>query len=128
MSDVVDAYRIRRQNRIDERGFKESDVLRDKDGKFTSKGSSEMPEKIKAVVDKRYLDRNEKIDEISKVLGRMKVGTKFNYTDDRGNIQVFEKVETGDDGWEMRTKTKEGYGPASRVKRSFIGAHMLLRK
>lgn len=127
MQDAVEAYRCRRKKRIDERAFRESDILRDKDGKFTSKGSSEMPEKIKAVIGKSYLDRNEKLDQISKVLGSMKIGTKFNYTDDRGNVQVFEKVDKGDDGWQMRTKTKEGYGPASRVKRSFIGAHMLTR-
>ena len=86
-----------------------------------------MPEQIQKVIDKSYMSKPDKIAEISKVLGRMKVGTKFNYTDDRGVTQVFEKVDKGDDGWEMRTKTKDGYGQASRVKRSFIGAHMLTR-
>ena len=38
MDDSVNAYRIRRQQRLDRREFKESDVLRDKDGKFASKG------------------------------------------------------------------------------------------
>jgi hypothetical protein len=127
MDDSVIAYKERRKKRIDEREFRESDVMRDKSGKFTSKGSSKVPEKIQAILDKSYYSRSDKIDGISKVLGRMSIGTKFNYTDDRGVTQIFEKVDKGDDGWEMRSKTKNGYGPVQRVKRGFIAAHMLER-
>ena len=125
--DCVEEYRKRRQKRLDGREFKESDVIRAKDGRFASKGSSETPKQIQAVLDKTYMSKPNKISEISKVMGRMRIGTKFNYTDDKGVVQIFEKVDKGDDGWEMRSKTKDGYSPPTKVKRSFIAAHMIAK-
>ena len=126
--NAVTAFKRRRQRRMDAREWNESAHLRDKDGKFTSSGSSEVPEKIQKVLDKSYYSRNDKIEEITKVLGRMRIGTKFNITDDRGVMHKFEKKDKGDTGWEEQIKVKGSWSKGQQVPRSLISAMMLQTK
>ena len=128
MQDAVEAYKKRRQKRLDSRNFRESDRLRDEKGRFAPTGTAEIPEKIQKIVEKSYLDRNKKIDEMNKTFGRMKIGTKFHLKDERGVLHRYEKVDKGDDGWEMRMKTKTGWSAPQRVKRSLISARILVDK
>lgn len=128
MQDAVEAYKKRRQKRLDGRNFRESDRLRDEKGRFAPTGTAEIPEKIQKIVEKNYLDRNKQIDEMNKTFGRMRIGTKFHLKDERGVIHRYEKVDKGDDGWEMRMKTKTGWSAPQRVKRSLMSARILADK
>jgi len=125
MNDAVEAYRRRRQKRLDGREFRESDRLRDEKGRFAPTGAAEIPEKIQKIVDKSYLPRDKKIEEMNKSFGRMKIGSKFHLKDEKGVLHRFEKVDKGDDGWEMRIKTNTGWSQPQKVKRSFMSARIL---
>ena len=125
MDNAVELYRIRRKKRLDAREWHEGDRLRDEKGRFAPTGTSDIPDKIKKVMEKSYFDKPKKLDEMSKVFGRMKVGTTFHVKDDRGVLHRFKKVDKGDDGWEVRIKTKDGWSQPERTKRSIMGAKIL---
>ena len=126
--DAVERYKKRRQNRIDAKVWREGDRLRDEKGRFASKGASDVPEKLQKIMDTEYYSRTKKMDEMGKVMGRMRIGTTFHTEDDRGVIQRFEKVEKGDDGWRVRIKGKDGWSKPIPVKRSEISARILAHK
>lgn len=125
--DAVERFRKRRQRRLDAK-WHEGDRLRDEKGRFAPMGGADVPEKLKKIVDTEYYDRTKKIDEMVKVMGRMKIGTTFHLEDDRGVLHRYEKADKGDDGWKVRVKTKNGWSEPMEVKRSQVGARILAQK